>query len=150
MFTSSPEVFLDNRINIWLHPRSKVRNKTTFFHRLLAKRHKSKPRDRKFYRLTQEIRHKCWSCSKFTSEYWPGFWRSEAEARPITLRPCVHGGWGGRSPPRYGIYTLARVLWRLDSFVSRHRRVTQNSWDSEIVAGWCPWFFSFALKEFSM
>ena len=27
----------------------------------------------------------------------------------------------------YGIYTLARVSWRFDSLVSRHRRVTQNS-----------------------
>jgi hypothetical protein len=35
------------------------------------------------------------------------------------------------------------------SLVSRHRRVTQNSWDSEIVAGWCPWFFLFAFEGFS-
>ena len=38
---------------------------------------------------------------------------AESEARPISIR--------------YGIYALARVSWRLDSLVSRHRRVTQNS-----------------------
>ena len=55
---------------------------------------------------------------------------AESEARPIRPRPSAHtGGAGGRSPPavRYGIYALARVSWRLDSLVSRHRRVTQNS-----------------------
>jgi hypothetical protein len=35
-------------------------------------------------------------------------------------RPVEAEGW-------YGTYTLARVSWRLDSLVSRHRRVTQNS-----------------------
>jgi hypothetical protein len=29
--------------------------------------------------LSQQWR--CWSCSKFTARYRPGFWRSEAEAR---------------------------------------------------------------------
>jgi hypothetical protein len=80
-------------------------------------------------------RRPCWSCSKFTAGYWSGFWRSEAEARRRRLGP--------------DIYAHARVSWRLDYLVSRHRRVTPNSWDSEIVAGWCPWFFSFALKGFS-
>jgi hypothetical protein len=93
----------------------------------------------------------CWSCSKFTPEYRPGFWRSEAEseAGPSGHARAHTGGAGERSPPRYGTYTLARVSWRLDSLVSRHRRVTQNSWDSEIVADWCPWFFPFALEGFS-
>ena len=27
----------------------------------------------------------------------------------------------------FGIYAVARVSWRLDSLISRHRRVTQNS-----------------------
>jgi len=35
---------------------------------------------------------------------------------------------GGPSPEAHrGIYALARVSWRLDYLVSRHRRVTQNS-----------------------
>ena len=53
---------------------------------------------------------------------------AESEAGPSGLAPVL-GGCGGRSPPAvlYGIYTLARVSWRLDSLVSRHRRVTQNS-----------------------
>ena len=54
---------------------------------------------------------------------------AESEAGPSGLAPVL-GGCGGRSPRgtvRYGIYTLARVSWRLDSLVSRHRRVTQNS-----------------------
>jgi hypothetical protein len=37
----------------------------------------------------------------------------EAKRRPVEAK-----GWAG---------TLARVSWRLDSLVSRHRRVTQNS-----------------------
>ena len=41
-------------------------------------------------------------------------------------RRLVTGGLGRRLGP-FGIYTLARVSWRLDSLVSRHRRVTQNS-----------------------
>jgi hypothetical protein len=51
--------------------------------------------------------------------------------------------------PFVEIEIVLRVSWRVDSLVSRHRRVTQNSWDSEIVAGWCPWFFPFALEGFS-
>ena len=31
---------------------------------------------------------------------------------------------GGPSPEAWAVYTLARVSWRLDSLVSRHRRVT--------------------------
>jgi hypothetical protein len=77
----------------------------------------------------------CWSCSNFTARYRPGFWRSEAEARRCRR-------------VRY-IYTLARVSWRLDSLVSRHRRVTQNSWDREIVTGWCPWFSPSHWRGFS-
>ena len=42
-------------------------------------------------------------------------------------RRSVAGGLGRSVAVRYGIYTLARVSWRLDSLVSRHRRVTQNS-----------------------
>ena len=42
-------------------------------------------------------------------------------------RRPVAGGLGRSVAVRYGIYTLARVSWRLDSLVSRHRRVTQNS-----------------------
>jgi hypothetical protein len=38
-------------------------------------------------------------------------------------RPVEAEGWARG----YGTYTLARVSWRLDSLVSRHRRVTQNS-----------------------
>ncbi len=45
----------------------------------------------------------------------------EAERRPVA------GGLGRSVAVRYGIYALARVSWRLDSLVSRHRRVTQNS-----------------------
>jgi hypothetical protein len=33
----------------------------------------------------------------------------------------------GGAPSRYGIYALTRVSWRLDSLVSRHRRVTPNA-----------------------
>ena len=52
---------------------------------------------------------------------------AESEADPSGLAP-MFGGARGRAPAvRYGIYTLARVSWRLDSLVSRHRRVTQNS-----------------------
>lgn len=51
---------------------------------------------------------------------------AESEAGPSGLAPVL-GGCGGRSPPRYGIYALARVSWRFDSLVSRHRRVTPNS-----------------------
>ena len=52
---------------------------------------------------------------------------AESEAGPSGLAPVL--GVRGAEPPavRYGIYTLARVSWRLDSLVSRHRRVTQNS-----------------------
>ena len=42
-------------------------------------------------------------------------------------RRPVAGGGAPRGTVRYGIYTLARVSWRLDSLVSCHRRVTQNS-----------------------
>jgi hypothetical protein len=41
----------------------------------------------------------------------------EAKQRPVA-------GGLGRSD---GIYVLPRVSWRLDSLVSRHRRVTPNS-----------------------
>ena len=40
---------------------------------------------------------------------------AESEAGPSGLAPVLGG------------CTLARVSWRLDSLVSRHRRVTQNS-----------------------
>ena len=71
----------------------------------------------------------CSSCSKFTLGYRPGFLRSvaESEAGPSGLAPVLGGAGGGPPAVRYGIYTLARVLWRLDSLVSRHMCVTQNS-----------------------
>jgi hypothetical protein len=57
----------------------------------------------------------------------------EVKRRPVVgglgrCRAPVHT-WGvrGAEPPRYGIYALARVSWRLDFLVSRHRRVTLNS-----------------------
>ena len=52
---------------------------------------------------------------------------AEFEAGPSGLAPVLGGAGGGAPVVRYGIYTFARVSWRLDSLVSRHRRVTQNS-----------------------
>jgi hypothetical protein len=45
----------------------------------------------------------------------------EAKRRPVA------GGSGQSVAVRYGIYALARVSWKLDSLVSRRRRVTPNS-----------------------
>ena len=50
---------------------------------------------------------------------------AESEAGPSGLAPVL--GLGRRLGTVQYIYTLARVSWRLDSLVSRHRRVTQNS-----------------------
>jgi hypothetical protein len=99
------------------------------------------------------------TCTSFCRMFWRGttifvqnaclLWKEE-QGSTVPAVGVVTNSLQDIEPPavRY-IYTLARVSWRLDSLVSRHRRVTQNSWDSEIVAGWCPWFFPFALEGFS-
>jgi hypothetical protein len=46
-----------------------------------------------------------------------------AKRRPVDVEGWAGVRWAEPPAVRY-IYTLARVSWRLDSLVSRHRRVT--------------------------